>query len=270
MKDHVAGTANRAVYDSMAHGEYLLGAPHLRHESIRNLYSEVVSRVFELAQRGGKPRPLVLDLGAGDGIATRPFLSRGAHVVAVDVSERQLEELRNNCHKYGGVLETRCDDVMNVLAEGRKYDVIVANSLLHHIPDYMALMESVAGALSDCGVFMSFQDPMWRSSMSKRDMLVSSAAYVSWRIWQGDVLGGLWRRFRRALGYYSESSPHDNTEYHAVRDGVDQNAIRDTLVARGFECSILQYCSLQSAVLQPAGVRLGIKNTFALLAARAS
>lgn len=109
---------------------------------------------------------------------------------------------------------------------------------------------------------------MWKPSISRRDALLSWAAYSAWRLGQGDLLGGIGRRIRRMLGFYSAESLHDNTEYHAVRDGVNQNAIRAVLAAEGLECEILEYCSFHSDTLQPLGEKLGVKNTFGLLATK--
>lgn len=49
-----------------------------------------------LLERGAGPRPeRVLDLGAGTGKLTRSLLARGLEVVAVDPSERMLQQLRD-------------------------------------------------------------------------------------------------------------------------------------------------------------------------------
>lgn len=263
----LATRANRMVYDMMQKGEYAVGAPHLSHASIRHLYEKLVLRVFESAS-GQKKCPYILDLGAGDGTATLPFLQLGARVLAVDISERQMEQLRTKCAEFDDRLETRCEDMKKVLDNASRFDIVVMNSVLHHIPDYMSLIKRVSHILADDGVFMSFQDPMWKKTISKRDAIVSNFAYFVWRMGRGDILGGAWRRFRRALNIYSAESPHDNTEYHAVRNGVDQLGICKFFEQHGFVCKVIEYCSFHSAMLQPFGERLGVKNTFAIVAGR--
>lgn len=262
-----ASSANRAVYNLMEHGEYASSAPHLKHDSIRHLYEHLVSRIFKLATRG-KTDPRVLDLGAGDGLATLPFLRLGARVVAVDISEAQLGQLKTRCAGYGDRLRIRCEDMVNVLEEGQRFDIVVMNSVLHHIPDYMAIIERAAQALTADGVFLSFQDPMLRASISTKDGFLSSVAYLCWRVTRGDVIGGAWRHFRRRLGFFSEESPYDNAEYHAVRDGVDQSAIDALFRRAGLDCQVIEYCSFHSGLLQPFGEKLGVRNTFAIVAGR--
>lgn len=269
MKNDIAAVvANQSVHDAMVEGEYASLAPHLFHETVRGLYTQLVDYVYSLVS-SSKSSPLVLDLGAGDGTATIPFLEKGARVLAVDISEKQLSQLREKCKQYGSLLNARRDEMLNVLKEGGKFDVIVMNSVLHHIPDYLEVVNLAMRSLSENGVFMSFQDPMWSSSISIRDTILTNATFFAWRVRRDDVLGGMWRRFKRLIGIYSATSKYDNTEYHGVRDGVNQIAIRELFVNVGFECRVIEYCSFQSGEFQLLGERLRVKNTFAIVAGRA-
>jgi len=266
-KSNTAALANRLAYDAMREGEYMCGAPHLSHDAIRNLYEQIVHRAYNIASQDGRV-PTVLDLGAGDGIATIPFLSLGAYVTAVDISSRQLDQLRERCVKFGQRIDVRCGDVFDIMKDGRKFDIVVANSFLHHVPDYMSLIEAMTSTLSEGGVIMTFQDPMLYKSCSFRDSTLTQASYFFWRIRQKEVLSGLVRRIRRGMGIFHENSIHDNAEYHVVRDGVNQVAIRELLIGKGFNCSILEYGSFMSNFWQKLGDKLEVKNTFAVLANR--
>jgi len=266
-KNELASKANQVAHDAMVEGEYATLAPHLCHESIRNRYAALISRVMAGAMRSGYT-PTVLDLGAGDGLTTMPFLALGARVVAVDISRQQLKQLEERCKAYGDRLEVRCADIAEVLRQGGSYDVVVINSVLHHIPDYLGLLEQVPGLLGERGIFFSFQDPMWKASMTLRDSFLSGVAYAAWRLGRGDVFGGLWRRVRREFGVYKADSLHDNTEYHAVRGGMNQLAISQLLTNHGMRCEVTEYCSFHSTLLQPVGERLSVRNTFAIFASR--
>ena len=79
----IAALANVSAYDAQATRTYVDGAPHVKHASLRQLYGKLVVRVFDAARENGTA-PMVLDLGAGEGSATLPFLQLGAKVVAVD------------------------------------------------------------------------------------------------------------------------------------------------------------------------------------------
>jgi SAM-dependent methyltransferase len=165
------------------------------------------------------------------------------------------------------MLEVRCEDINDMLRDkSEQYDIIVVNSFLHHVPDYMGMIRKIIMILSPYGQFFSFQDPVRYDTVGRFTMLFSKVAYFSWRVFKGDVIGGLKRRLRRARGIYLEDSMHDNAEYHVTRNGVDQDAIRKLFRENGFDCNIVSYFSTQSPLFQFIGTALGMKNTFAIIA----
>lgn len=80
-------------------------------------------------------------------------------------------------------LQVKCGDINEMLkTEGNKYDIIVANSFLHHIPDYLGVIRDSIDLLTPFGEFFSFQDPLRYDSVGKPTMMFSNAAYFSWRL----------------------------------------------------------------------------------------
>jgi len=264
--NRIAALANVSAYDAEATREYIDGAPHIKHASLRKLYGKLVVQIFDSAIQYNKI-PKILDLGAGEGSVTLPFLELGAKVVAVDISKNQLDALKTKCENFGDMLEIRCEDINDTLKDKRvKYDIIVLNSFLHHVPDYLRMIREAATILNHHGQFFSFQDPLRYDSVGKGTMRFSMLAYFCWRVFKGDVIGGIRRRIRRSRGIYLKDSVHDNAEYHVMRHGVDQNAIRYFLESEGFDCKIVSYFSTQSRLFQHVGTTLKLKNTFAVLA----
>jgi SAM-dependent methyltransferase len=265
----VAALANAAIYDSEATRKYIDGAPHIKHSTLRQLYSRLVVTVYDFASRNTST-PKVLDLGAGEGSVTLPFLELGARVTAVDFSESQLNTLQEKCADYAGQLEILCQDVFDAIesiqSDDNRYDIVVANSFLHHIPDYLSLIRKTIVVLTPYGQFFSFQDPLRYDSVGRFTISFNALAYFSWRIFKSDLVGGIRRRIRRARGIYLPDCPDDNVEYHVMRGGVDQNAIKTLFDELGFECEIIPYFSTQSRLWQPIGTALGIKSTFAMIA----
>lgn len=265
-KNKVAASANRTTYDIDAIPKNLNDAPHIKHASIRQLYSKLINQVYKHSKKFSAI-PQVLDLGAGAGSVTLPFLELGARVVAVDISRTQLDALQNKCKLFADKLELRCEDISETLKKkDQKFDIVVANSFLHHIPDYSSLITDALDLLTPNGQFFSFQDPLRYDTVDKFTKTFSNLAYISWRIFKGDVLGGIKRRLRRSRGIYLIDSLHDNVEYHVVRNGVDQNAIASLLMKAGFDCNIVPYFSTHSSFFQILGNTLGLKNTFAIIA----
>ena len=264
--NRIAALANIAAYDVEGAKAYVDGAPHIKHASLRHLYGELVVKIFDRSKLH-VTTPIVLDLGAGEGSVTMPFLEMGAKVIAIDISESQLEALATRCKRFGDKLEVRCEDISKALGDKSvKYDIIVVNSFLHHIPDYLGLIRTATSLLNPHGQFFSFQDPLRYDTVGKLTSVFCKLSYFSWRVLKGDVIGGLIRRLRRARGVFIEDSVHDNAEYHVVRNGVDQNAIVAQLRQDRFDCEIVTYFSTQSSFFQPIGAALGMKNTFGVIA----
>jgi len=269
--NRVAALANEVAYGRKDADAYIDGAPHIKHLSLRLLYGQLVLEVFDAAARHASP-PRVLDLGAGEGSVTLPFLELGAKVTAVDISSRQLETLREKCQRNQDMLEVRCEDVNDTLREPLgKYDIIAVNSFLHHIPDYLSVIDKCVSLLTPHGIFFSFQDPLRYDTVGRPSRLFTDMGYFFWRLSKGskgDVIGGIRRRLRRRRGIYLEDCSLDNAEYHVTRNGVDQYAIEKLFKDFGFDCRIITYYSTQNSLFQPIGAALGFKNTFGVIARR--
>lgn len=269
--DRIAAKANEAAYRQKDAKSYIDGAPHIKHAQLRSLYGELVLEVFDQAAQH-RARPRVLDLGAGEGSVTLPFLELGAEVTAVDISQRQLDTLVQVCQAHRDRLEVRCEDINDTLQDSeREYDIIAVNSFLHHIPDYLSLIDRCTEVLSPHGMFFSFQDPLRYDTVPRSTKMFTDVGYFFWRVSRGrkgDVIGGIRRRLRRRRGIYLEDCHADNAEYHVTRNGVDHDAIRSLLDQRGFDCRIVSYYSTQNTLFQHFGAALGIKNTFGIVASR--
>jgi SAM-dependent methyltransferase len=266
-KERGAVVANEAFFNEETTRRYVDVSPHVKYASLRRLYSQLAGNIFADAQKHSEV-PSILDLGAGEGSATLPFLELGGRVVAVDVSTSQLSELQRKCSRYKDRLEVRQLDIGAALRSNERFDVVVMSSCLHHIPDYVSVIEAASNKLSPRGQFFCFQDPIRYDTMSAFSRWFSKIAYVSWRIFQGDFVGGLSRTLRRARGIYLDDCAADNTEYHVVRNGVDQNEIVRVLSSMGFECRVVRYFSTQGSLFQPIGSALQIENTFSIIAGR--
>ncbi len=262
----IATLANIRQYDIEHTKQYIDNAPHIKHASLREFDASLVVQAVDSIKLLGRV-PRVLDLGAGEGSVTLPFLELGAKVVAIDISSRQLDELKKKCESYEDMLEVRCQDLNSTFYNNTdKYDIIVINSFLHDFPDYSGLIKDAITTLSPGGVFFTFQDPLRYDSLSIFESLFDKTSYFFWRIFKRDLLGGLRRRLRRSRGIYLADSIHDNAECHITRNGVDQTAIKKYRTDNKFDCKIISYFSTQSSLFQPIGTLLGVKNYFAVFA----
>jgi len=244
--------------------DYLKGSPHLRHS---HLNARLVGWITHLFEQSIGPNGTVLEVGAGDGSLTEPLLAQGYRVVATEMSEASADRLES---RFGGNerFEVIHDPEGDLLAlEGRQFDALLFASVLHHIPDYLGVISRLLEShLVSGGSLASIQDPLWYSRASRPTRFATEASYLSWRLTQGDLLSGLRTRLRRLGAGPGEEEPGDVVEYHVVRNGVDEQAIAESLSERFRHVQIQTYWSSQGPVQQRLGERAGLRNTFAVLA----
>ncbi len=191
----------------------------------------------------------------------------------MDVSQGRLRQLEAQCERLPGKLEVICADAFDAVTllsqRSRKYDLIAVTAFLHHVPDYLKLLRQTLTLLAEHGQVLTFEDPIRYDSMRWPARLLGGVAYFSWRLLQGDVVGGTRRYLRRRFSNQTITE-EDDTEYHVVRNGVDQEAVASLLREMGMQSKTLRYFSTQGAMWQAAGRRLGLANSFAIVARRAS
>jgi SAM-dependent methyltransferase len=245
--------------------DYDHGSPHLRHAALNAaVVSSLQAEVASAVARTGRCR--VLELGAGHGAFTATLVEAGAEVLVTEMSSASADRLRD---RFAGDDRVRVEwdhDGDWAFRTDERFDLVACLSVLHHIPDYVAVVDRLTDLLVEAGTLITWQDPRWHPSQRRRQRVASDLAYYAWRLGQPDLRRGLATRVRRIRGVYDDDRPEDTAEYHVVRDGVDQLALLRLLERRYAEVRIHSYWSTQAPRLQRVGERLGIENTFALLA----
>jgi len=267
MARHDPATAANETFYANQGLDYLNAAPHLKHVSLRVLHDQLVADIYRISAAGSRI-PAVLDLGAGEGTSSEAFLKLGAKVTAVDLSSTQLRKLQARCTGAGARLDVICDDAWAVLKRPASFDVVVLNSFLHHVPDYLGLISEAIKCLEPGGQLFSFQDPLRYDTVARATYTFANASYFGWRIFQGDLVRGLKTRLRRLRGIHVAGSEEDDAEYHVTRNGVDQLAIVELMRSAGFDVRVVRYFSTQSSIMQRIGSLARLENTFGILAQR--
>jgi SAM-dependent methyltransferase len=97
----------------------------------------------------------ILDLGCGQGKATRPLADRGAQVLGVDISERMLEIARRYEAATPRGIEYRLDDAQRLdTVDDASFDGVVCFMALMDIPELAPTLRSVARVLRPGGWFV--------------------------------------------------------------------------------------------------------------------
>jgi SAM-dependent methyltransferase len=257
----------RALQES-AHSfghDYRAGSPHLKHWHLHRRLLGEIRQVLESVRRRDLPWS-VLDIGAGHGSFAEPLLAYGCTVTATEMSEPSLVVLRaryGSNDRFSVALDE--DGSLRTLGD-QKFSLVLFASVLHHIPDYEVTIRAAASRLRKGGALISFQDPLWYPSLNATHRRLSQATYLWWRLGQGSYLRGLKTRLRRITGAYDARNPSDMVEYHVVRQGVNQQRVREVLIALFGRVDTFTYWSTQSSLGQRIGEALKAENTFGVVA----
>ena len=95
--------------------------------------------------------------------------------------------------------------------------------------------------------------------------MASRGAYFTWRLAQGSYRRGLATRVRRLRGVYDDTAPSDLVEYHVMRQGCDEEAIR-SLLAHSFDVEVFTYWSTQSPLFQRLLQGTALRTDFGVVA----
>lgn len=86
------------------------------------------------------PELTVMDFGAGTGLITAKVAPLVKRVLAVDISEAMLEQLRQKV-ELAGKVEVCCHDLLE-MPLGRKVDLVVSAMAMHHVEDTRQLLRA--------------------------------------------------------------------------------------------------------------------------------
>jgi SAM-dependent methyltransferase len=147
-----------------------------------------------------------------------------------------------------------------------RFDIVACVSMLHHIPDYLAMLTRTQQVMRPGGSLLIYQEPLRYDRMARSVHVADRLFYFLWRLGRGELRRGLRTRWRRLRHRYDPAEAVDFEEYHVVRNGVDSAAILAALRPRFERVTELRYWANQSRLGQLVGDRLGLENTFGVLA----
>jgi len=125
------------------HGEIFNKVEQARlSKEIRSLNSYLNTRADKL---------IALDIGCGSGNVTNHLLEAGYQVIASDVSNKFLDLVAGKFNEDDlSVFKLNGIDLKGV--ESASVDLVVMYSVLHHIPDYLKILEECVRVVKDGGV----------------------------------------------------------------------------------------------------------------------
>lgn len=117
--------------------------------SASQAYLERIDRTFvDHALSLGVTRGHALDIGTGPGLIPIMLAARvpRLRLTGVDLSEPMLQKARNAAEQAGVAdrLEFRVGDAKSLPFPERSFDLVLCNSLLHHLPTPLALLHEIS------------------------------------------------------------------------------------------------------------------------------
>lgn len=246
-----------------ADADYVVGSPHLKHAALN---SWLLGRIGELAaavSEGGRSAR-ILEIGGGHGMLTEHLVSLGAEVTVSEISKPSANVLGRRFLDSPQVQIIHDADGEGIFDIPGDFDLVLCVAVLHHIPDYLEYVRGLMRLVRPGGTLATFQDPDWYPRRSRTETFVDKGSYFAWRLTQGQLVEGLRTRIRRIRGQYDETLDADMTEYHVVRQGVDDRALQDLLDGGFRRADLTRYWSSQGSPFQRLGDMLGWRNTFAI------
>jgi SAM-dependent methyltransferase len=235
------------------------GAPHLSHRSVSQRFETHVNSIASAYSRQFS----VLDVGGGSGEATRAWTKHNSVITVVDTSAVLLERLGR---VVPGATAIRADAIEFASRTEERFDVVAHVAMLHHVPDYAALLRASIRLVRPGGFLMTFQDPLQYSTLPRGSLYASMGAFYAWRLGEGNYRQGIATTIRRLRGVYDPTKRSDFAEYHVVRNGVDLDSIVRGLQPAFLSVEIDRYWSTQSRLGQWLGDKLGLESSFGVIA----
>jgi len=192
---------NRRAHDRVA-GIYDARHPEIFNDVEQERLARVLRRAAALAGEGRAGPLRALDVGCGTGNLTRQLVALGAHVTAADLSPKLLAEVARRFGASGQVATVALNGRdLDPLPDGA-FDLAATYSVLHHVPDYAALVAEMARVVRPGGiVFIDHErsDASWASAEYQAFLREAITRPPRRRWWYWFQPSRYWKRIRPAL-----------------------------------------------------------------------
>jgi len=191
-----------------------------------------------------------LDFGCGSGNLTRHLIELGAYTVSADLSDDFLEDIRRKFSATGRseTLKLNGTDLSNV--PDVHFDLVATYSVLHHVPDYLAIVREMCRVVKPGGVVYLDHEvtpDYYQRPPGYAEFLRRARPRVDWRrLWSLalDVRG-----YKHLLRRLANPRYKREGDIHVWRDDhIEWDKIEQVLSSQGFEVVLKQDYLLYKAI----------------------
>ena len=106
----------------------------------------------------------ILDVGSGGGLLAEPLARLGARVTGIDPTPELVEVARWHAAETGISVDYRIADTATLVAEGRRFDAVLALEVIEHVPDPAGFLADIAALTRPGGMaILATVSRTWRS-----------------------------------------------------------------------------------------------------------
>lgn len=186
---------------------------------------------------------VALDFGCGDGNLTQYLIKYGFHVISADVSDGFLDLVKSKFPTAGTKLLNGVD-LSNF--ENESVDFICTYSVLHHVPDYLKIINEFSRVLKPGGILMiehEVSQNYWKNLQDLQEFY-SQATSTWYKLKKYLILSNYINKFRSIKNpkYSAEGDihvfPDDHIEWDKIKSILDKEGFQsiktqDYLLFRG-------------------------------------
>jgi len=233
--------ADAAVYEHV-HGDIFNS---IEQQRLRGMLGEALKSV-----RTGSSQVNALDFGCGSGNLTRHLIDLGVLTVSADLSDDFLDEIRRKFSVTGRSETLKLNGVDLTNVPDAQFDLVATYSVLHHVPDYLAIVREMGRVIKPGGVLYidhEVTEAYYQKPAVYVEFLKRARPRVDWRHILSLMLDarGYPHLLRRLANprYKREGDIHVWPDDHIEWDKIEQ-----VLQSHGFEVVLKQDYLLYKAV----------------------
>jgi len=228
------------------------------HTEIFNFHEQRrVNKILDRFLRKLNRTSKILEVGCGTGNFTLKLFARGfGNVTCLDISEDMIATLKEKTKSFDHSATFVVADLDSFLAGNKtKFELILMNSVLHHLPHPISSLRQLCQTLNNKGVICAMHEPL---PPSKQPILVRFLLKVDFCVYALRyilliALGRL-KYLRRDCGY---------SDYHTGENAIDLPKVEATF-ASTCNIEIAGYATAKFGLTAFLLDKLGFHNTFQL------